>query len=287
MRRLCVGDIHGCYDKLIDVLNRCNFSDSDILYSVGDFTDRGTQNVKTLDFLMSLKNFKPVCGNHDLWNYEYLHPRIPFTHKSFDGETISGTRPYIDRDTEECWVKWNGGKYTEKEEYAQSEEWRNKVFHFLEDIPYRIDLGDRVILHSVCHTMFYNYADIPIDEITIKTLKSSGLIKYEVYDDEIWSRSIIPACKGYLPLGQKKEASAEELAYYRKCCDPVYNGKKIYIIGHTPLEHPFFDRELGIIGIDTGSFCNKRDYGVDGYLTVLDMDTFEYWQSGKKGSFQL
>lgn len=286
MRRLCVGDIHGCYDKLIDVLDRCKFSDSDILYSVGDFTDRGTQNVKTLDFLMGLKNFKPVCGNHDLWNYEYLHPNIPFSCHSFDGEIISGTRPYISRDAEECWVRWNGGKNTEKEEHAQSKEWKVKVFHFLKDIPYRIDLGDRIIIHSPCHSTAYEWINTDVNQITMKTLKSSNLIHDDIYDDFVWSRSIIPACKGYAPIGSET-IDEVDFKYYRKNCDPVYNGDKIYIIGHTPLKYPFFDRELGIIGIDTGAFCTKETYGIDGYLTVLDMDTFEYWQSGKEGSFQL
>ena len=286
MRRLCIGDIHGCYDKLIDVLDKCKFSDADILYSVGDFTDRGVQNVKTLDFLMSLENFKPVCGNHDLWNYEYLHPRISFIHKSFSGETISGTRPYIDRDAEECWVKWNGGKNTEKEEHTQSEEWRNKVFNFLKDIPYRIDLGDRVIIHSPCHSAVYKWISTDIDQITMETLKSSNLIRDEIYDDSVWSRSIIPACKGYLPIGSEAVNEADR-AYYRRFCDPIYNGDKIYIIGHTPLAQPFYDRELGIVGIDTGAFCTKEEYGVNGYLTIVDMDTFEYWQSGREGKFQL
>ena len=267
MRRLCVGDIHGCYDKLIDVLNRCNFSDSDILYSVGDFTDRGTQNVKTLNFLMSLKNFKPVCGNHDLWNYEYL------SHKA-------------SRETMLCWTVWNGGKYTFREEEEQTPEWRENVANWLKDIPYRLDLGDRIIIHSPCHSTIYKWINTGINQITIEILKESNLIRDDIYDDSVWSRSVIPACKGYLPIGSKTINEAE-FEYFRKCCDPMFNGEKIYIIGHTPLAQPFFDRELGIVGIDTGAFCTKQVYGVDGCLTVLDMDTFEYWQSGKEESFQL
>ena len=266
-RRLCIGDIHGCYDKLMDVLDRCKFSDSDILYSTGDFTDRGNQNVKVLDFLLSLENFKPVCGNHDLWNYEYLSNSIS-------------------RDSLDCWVNWNGGRLTYREEHKQPLEWKQKVAGWLSEIPYRIDLGDRMIIHSVCHCNTYNWIDIPLDEITMATLKLSNLIRDEVYDDQVWSRSIIPACEGYLPIGSKKINEAE-FDYFRKLCDPIYNGEKIYIIGHTPLDHPFFDRKLGIIGIDTGAFCSNEVYGVDGYLTVLDMDTFEYWQSDKEGSFQL
>lgn len=268
MRRLCVGDIHGCYDKLIDVLDRCKFSDSDMLYSVGDFTDRGTQNVKTLDFLMSLNNFRPVCGNHDLWNYEFLSNKMSL-------------------DAFKCWAGWNGGENTYREEVDKPSEWKEAVAVWLSDIPYRIDLGDRIIIHSPCYSSVYKWVREPVDNITMDTLKASDLIRDEVYDDTVWSRYIIPACNGYLPIGEE-EVNEKEHNYFRKFCDPIYNGEKIYIVGHTPLDHPFFDKELGIVGIDTGAFCNKEEYGIDdGCLTIVDIDTFKYWQSGKNEEFQL
>lgn len=263
MRRLCVGDIHGSYDKLLDVLDRCKFSDTDILYSVGDFTDRGKQNVKTLDFLMGLNNFKPVCGNHDLWNYEYL---TRMSHDAF-----------------ECWVYWNGGRHTFVEESKQSDEWRENVKNWLKNIPYRINLGDKIIIHSVCPSRAYQYIN-DVDELTMETLKSSNLIKDEIYDDFIWSRGVIGGCKDYYQIGSKTPSFDE---YFRNVYGKEFAGTPIYIIGHTPLDHPFFDREMGIIGIDTGAFCYKEGWGVDGYLTVLDIDTLEYWQSDKIGSFQL
>ena len=265
MRRLCIGDIHGSYDKLIDVLDRCKFSDSDILYSVGDFTDRGKQNVKVLDFVMGLKNFKPVCGNHDLWNYEALSKKIS-------------------RDILECWVYWNGGSFTFKEEREQSDEWRKNVKNWLKDIPYRINLGDKIIIHSVCPSSVYEYVDMPLDEITMETLKSSNLIKDNVYDDSVWNRGVIGGCKDYYQIGSK-ESSYEE--YFRNIYGKEFTGTPIYIIGHTPLDHPFFDKEMGIIGIDTGAFCYREGWNIDGYLTVLDIDSLEYWQSDKNGSFQL
>lgn len=271
MRRLCIGDIHGSYDKLLDVLDRCKFSDSDILYSVGDFTDRGKQNVKVLDFIMGLKNFKPVCGNHDLWNYEFLY-------------SLSTGKRIISHDTEKCWIYWNGGKNTAKEEIDQSGEWQSKVAHFLEDIPYRINLGDKIIIHSVCPSSVYEYVDMPLDEITMGTLKSSNLIKDDVYDDSVWNRGVIGGCKDYYQIGSKKSSYEE---YFKNIYGKEFTGTPIYIIGHTPLDHPFFDKEMGVIGIDTGAFCYKEGWNIDGYLTVLDIDSLEYWQSDKKGSFQL
>ena len=234
---------------------------------------------------MPLSNFKPVCGNHDLWNFEYLHPPIPWTRTSpIDGTTKTGTRPYISREAEECWVGWNGGKYTEAEESKQSVEWKNKVYNFLKDIPYRIDLGDRIIVHSVCPSVVYEDVNIPLDEITMETLKESNLIRDEVYDDSVWNRWVIKGCKDYVQIGNKWPSFD---LYFKDHYSKEYTGVPLYFIGHTPLDHPFYDKDLGIVGIDTGAFCNKKEYDVDGCLTVIDMDTFEYWQSGKEGSFVL
>lgn len=41
-RNLIVGDIHSNYNKLMDVLSKVHYNpDKDVLYSVGDFCDRG------------------------------------------------------------------------------------------------------------------------------------------------------------------------------------------------------------------------------------------------------
>lgn len=40
-------DIHGEYKKYIQMLNKINFSDSDILYVLGDVIDRGSEPKKS------------------------------------------------------------------------------------------------------------------------------------------------------------------------------------------------------------------------------------------------
>lgn len=288
MRRLCIGDIHGCYDKMQQVLENCKFSEDDILYSVGDFTDRGYQNVKVLNFIMTLSNFKPCVGNHDLWNFEYLHPEIVWERdiEILDEEGNltkhhrKGMRPYMSREAEECWRDWNGGKNTLKEEVSQSEEWRFKVYNFLKGIPYRINLGDKIIIHSVCPSSVYKWVDTPLDEITMETLKSSNLIQDEIYDSVVWNRQVIKGCKDYVQLGNTYP-SFDLWAKEHYCSE--FTGSPLYIIGHTPLAHPFYDKDLGIAGIDTGAFCDKtKGWDIDGYLTILDIDTLDYWTSNSK-----
>jgi serine/threonine protein phosphatase 1 len=74
-RTIVVGDIHGCYDELVDLLEEVNFADNDRLISVGDLITKGPKNREVLDRFMSEPNFLTVIGNHDLalrrrWNGE-------------------------------------------------------------------------------------------------------------------------------------------------------------------------------------------------------------------------
>jgi len=60
-----VGDIHGCYDKLMDKLSDIKFDfHKDRLISVGDLVDRGPDSVKCLNLLKELW-FHAVSGNHE------------------------------------------------------------------------------------------------------------------------------------------------------------------------------------------------------------------------------
>jgi bis(5'-nucleosyl)-tetraphosphatase (symmetrical) len=63
-----VGDIQGCYNELIALLEQVNFSSKDDqLWVAGDLVARGPDSLKTLRFIKSLKgSAKVVLGNHDL-----------------------------------------------------------------------------------------------------------------------------------------------------------------------------------------------------------------------------
>ena len=269
MRRLCIGDIHGCYDKLQKVLDISKFSNTDILYSVGDLTDRGNQNVEVLNFCKSLPNFKPVVGNHDFWNYQYLR-------------ACCNIKP-IDADAFNCWTLRNGGESTYNEEYEQSLEWKREMYGWIKSFPYRINLGDKIIQHTVCPQKYYNGVDV--DTITTETLISSGLVLDEIYDSAIWNREVLRGCKDFTLFGYNRP---NFMLLFKEIYEKEYKGTPTYFIGHTPLDKPFYDKHLGIVGIDTGSFCTEEKYGKEGALTIVDIDTFEYWQdNGNYGIINL
>lgn len=60
-----VGDLHGCYNRLMTQLDKLKFdSEQDLLVSVGDLIDRGPQSLECLELIME-KWFVCVRGNHE------------------------------------------------------------------------------------------------------------------------------------------------------------------------------------------------------------------------------
>src|SRR5438105_3314751 len=64
-RTIVVGDIHGCFDELIDLLDPLHLQDSDRVIAVGDLITKGPKNREVLDLFISDRRFSSVVGNHD------------------------------------------------------------------------------------------------------------------------------------------------------------------------------------------------------------------------------
>lgn len=85
---IVVGDIHGCLDELIEMLETTGFNrDEDVLISVGDLIDRGPKIRETIEFVTSLPRFYMVRGNH-----EDKHVRL---HKNNNVKISNGMRETI------------------------------------------------------------------------------------------------------------------------------------------------------------------------------------------------
>ena len=60
-----VGDIHGCYDLLMNRLIEIGFNfENDLLVAVGDLVDRGIQNIECVN-LIDQPWFTSIRGNHE------------------------------------------------------------------------------------------------------------------------------------------------------------------------------------------------------------------------------
>lgn len=64
-----IGDIHGCYTALMDFMNNHDINGNDFFIFLGDYLDRGLENVQTLEYLLDLwenhKNVYFLEGNHE------------------------------------------------------------------------------------------------------------------------------------------------------------------------------------------------------------------------------
>jgi len=76
-RIFAVGDIHGCLNKLIELMGVIEWRpDQDTLVFIGDYIDRGADSAGVIDYLLSLKkNFTDIIflkGNHEQLLLDYL-----------------------------------------------------------------------------------------------------------------------------------------------------------------------------------------------------------------------
>ncbi|MBM3128517.1 MAG: hypothetical protein FJ009_07810 [Chloroflexi bacterium] len=65
MQRLIVGDIHGCWIELQELLDKAGLSDGDEIIAIGDFVDRGPDSPRVLDFFRTQPNARAIQGNHE------------------------------------------------------------------------------------------------------------------------------------------------------------------------------------------------------------------------------
>jgi serine/threonine protein phosphatase 1 len=74
-RTVIVGDVHGCFDELIELLEKVGLRPDDLLVSVGDLVDRGPAPGEVVGFFRERPNSVVVMGNH-----ERKHVRGIFSH---------------------------------------------------------------------------------------------------------------------------------------------------------------------------------------------------------------
>lgn len=90
-----IGDIHGCYSALQYYFDfNGGLKDDEFYIFLGDYIDRGIENVEVLNFLISIKDKKNVFmleGNHERWLWLYANDARG---KSKEFELI--TRPQLD-----------------------------------------------------------------------------------------------------------------------------------------------------------------------------------------------
>ena len=84
-RTYVIGDIHGCYDRLIALMDKINVDlDSETLVFLGDYIDRGPDSFEVVEYLIDLKKKYPgiifIKGNHEEMLEKYLSKTDRYTY---------------------------------------------------------------------------------------------------------------------------------------------------------------------------------------------------------------
>jgi hypothetical protein len=117
-RTIVVGDIHGCFDELIDLLKLLQPQRDDRLIAVGDLITKGPKNREVLDLLIGDRRWSAVVGNHDRKIRQKLR-----------GEPVR-----LNKD--------------QRAALKQLESDQSKYATYLRSLPYTIDLGSHLIVHA-------------------------------------------------------------------------------------------------------------------------------------------
>lgn len=134
-RFFVLGDCHGAYRALLQVLERSNFNYSkDFLICLGDICDGWPESSEALSELLKIKNLIYILGNHDNWFLNWA----------------TGNNPpnFSSREEHHMWL-YHGGRST-YESYLNNKDTINKHIDFLmhESKLYHIDDNNRLFLHG-------------------------------------------------------------------------------------------------------------------------------------------
>jgi diadenosine tetraphosphatase ApaH/serine/threonine PP2A family protein phosphatase len=158
-RTVVVGDIHGCYDELVALVELVDLRDGDRLVCVGDLVVKGEKSREVLELFMRDARFSSVLGNHDRALLQ----------------AWKGERAELKPAQEKCRAQLDAGR----ERYAA----------FLDSLPLFKDLGSHVVVHAGLRP------DVALDEQTVEDLTElrtlgpdrasrEGTPWYEVYEGE-------------------------------------------------------------------------------------------------------
>ncbi len=104
--KIIIGDIHGCYDELLDLLDQIGPAENDVIISVGDFIDCGPKPVQVFNFFHNRANSIVLMGNHErkhvrgVLSLSQRITRLQFGEKYPEARTLMSALPYFFEDND-------------------------------------------------------------------------------------------------------------------------------------------------------------------------------------------
>ena len=158
-RTIVVGDIHGCYDELKDLIKKVKLKDSDRVVAVGDLVSKGPKTPQVLDLFLKDERFSSVLGNHDL-----------ILRRNWNGESVELKSAHKD---------------INKKLRAR----KDKYLHYLNSLPFVIDLDTHLVVHAGLRPNVELHSQTTGDLTRIRVLgpdreSEEGTPWYHVYNGE-------------------------------------------------------------------------------------------------------
>ena len=249
MRTLVIGDIHGSAKALNQVLDRANISNEDKIIQLGDIADGWEETSECVDILLKLNKSNECVflrGNHDVWVYDWM---------------MTGEQPLI-------WTQ-QGGKATQDSyvNTAMLTDRNHKNFWFNQKDWY-IDDQNRLFVHAgwdynAFRSEFHSgLSALELFERQAGMSVNAGTVAKECH----WDRSIIQSAAAIEVFNEKNMPDLN-----RDIIRALDTFKEVYI-GHTASRTHLPENYHNLWNVDTGA-------GWHGKLTIMDIDTKEYWQS--------
>jgi diadenosine tetraphosphatase ApaH/serine/threonine PP2A family protein phosphatase len=156
-RTIVIGDIHGCYDELVALLEKVSAGADDRIIAVGDLIVKGERNAEVLDFFMSDARCSSVLGNHDRALLRYWR----------------GKKKKLNEQQHACRLALESG--------------RERYEAYLASLPLTLDLGAHLVVHAGLRPGIALADQSPKDLTELRTLEGKrsspkGTPWYEVYD---------------------------------------------------------------------------------------------------------
>lgn len=129
LRRFVIGDIHGNFQGLLDLLSLLNLNSSDQVYFLGDLIDRGPNSSKVVDFVKE-KGYVCLLGNHEQLMVAALANLSP------------------NSSVLQMWLQ-AGGKETLESYSSKQHLWEH--LSWFKSLPSYLDLGDFWLVHAGVH----------------------------------------------------------------------------------------------------------------------------------------
>ncbi len=146
-RTIFIGDIHGCYDELIELVTKVWLTPEDHLYFVGDLINKWPKSLEVVEWIRNRENTWSVIGNHEY--FPLISPE--------EVEKIANESDHLS-DGHKSWI------YAQYERSRNLREIMDQRWHreWLVTLPHIIERENFILVHGWLHPDYWTSTPLEI-----------------------------------------------------------------------------------------------------------------------------